>query len=87
MRIFTNLLLLSGISSLVSAQRFVRFIAGDGKEYYGDAILPANTTDASRSTSARVITGDILGEFTITKQVKVHNHFCWCVKLRADGAF
>ncbi|KAJ7153542.1 hypothetical protein C8R43DRAFT_449590 [Mycena crocata] len=62
--VFLNLLL------FVSAQRFVRFISTDGKEYYGDAILPANTTDAAKSTTAKVITGDILGDFTITKQVK-----------------
>ncbi|GLB42867.1 putative fumarylacetoacetate (FAA) hydrolase family protein [Lyophyllum shimeji] len=36
----------------------------------GDAILPLDATDASKSRSARVIEGDILGNFTITKQVK-----------------
>jgi hypothetical protein len=56
---------------LVSAERIVRFISTDGKEYYGDAILPANTTDAAKSTTARVISGDILGSFTVTKEVKV----------------
>ncbi|KAF9472099.1 hypothetical protein BDN70DRAFT_998336 [Pholiota conissans] len=55
---------------LVDAQRFVRFISTDNKEYYGDAILPAKTVDASQSKEARVITGDILGDFTITNQVK-----------------
>jgi len=58
------------VSLAVSAQRFVRFISDDGNEYYGDAILPTNTTDASQSTSARVITGDILGDFNITDEVK-----------------
>jgi len=58
---------------LTNAQRFVRFISTDNKEYYGDAILPSRTTDASKSTTARVITGDILGDFTITNQVKVYN--------------
>ncbi|KAJ7600719.1 hypothetical protein C8J56DRAFT_911097 [Mycena floridula] len=56
--------------SLVNAARLVRFISTDGKEYYGDAILPANSTDAAHSTQAHVISGDILGDFTVTKQVK-----------------
>jgi 2-keto-4-pentenoate hydratase/2-oxohepta-3-ene-1,7-dioic acid hydratase in catechol pathway len=54
----------------VSAQRFVRFISTDNKEYYGDAILPSGTDDASKSTRARVIKGDILNDFTITNEVK-----------------
>jgi hypothetical protein len=61
------------LSTCVNAQRFVRFISNDGKEYYGDAILPPNTTDAFFSESAHIITGDILGDFTITKEVKVHS--------------
>ncbi|KAJ6630125.1 hypothetical protein B0H10DRAFT_1775349 [Mycena sp. CBHHK59/15] len=65
-----HILILLGLSLFASGQRFVRFISTDGNEYYGDAVLPANTTDAAQSTSARVIQGDILGEFTITKQVK-----------------
>jgi len=48
----------------------VRFIATDGKEYTGDAILPPNDTDAAHSKQAKVITGDILGDFQITNQVK-----------------
>ncbi|KAF9005129.1 hypothetical protein BDQ17DRAFT_1240402 [Cyathus striatus] len=52
------------------AQRFVRFISTDDREYYGDAILPSHTTDASKSTQAKVIQGDILGDFTITNQIK-----------------
>jgi len=58
------------LSLCTNAQRFVRFISDDGKEYTGDAILPPNTTDAFFSKSAHVIKGDILGDFTITKQVK-----------------
>jgi 2-keto-4-pentenoate hydratase/2-oxohepta-3-ene-1,7-dioic acid hydratase in catechol pathway len=54
----------------VSAQRFVRFISTDNKEYYGDAILPSGTFDASKSTRARVIKGDILTDFSITNEVK-----------------
>ncbi|KAF9442710.1 fumarylacetoacetate hydrolase [Macrolepiota fuliginosa MF-IS2] len=65
---FSPLLLLLPLA--VNAQRFVRFISTDGKEYTGDAILPSGTSDASKSTSARLITGDILGDFQITNQVK-----------------
>jgi hypothetical protein len=71
---FSPLLLLFPLA--VSAQRFVRFISDDGKEYTGDAILPTGTIDAFNSTSARVVTGDILGDFSITNQVKV------CLKRR-----
>ena len=39
----------------VTAQRVVRFISDDGKEYTGDAILQENSTDARFSKSARVI--------------------------------
>lgn len=66
---FSPLLLL--LPLIVNAQRFVRFISTDGKEYTGDAILPSGTVDASKSKSARLITGDILGDFRITNQVKV----------------
>ncbi|KZV63750.1 hypothetical protein PENSPDRAFT_200156 [Peniophora sp. CONT] len=54
----------------VSAQRIVRFISDDGKEYTGDAILPENSTDARFSTSARVIDGDLFTNFTVTDTVK-----------------
>lgn len=55
-----------------NAQRFVRFISDDGKEYYGDAILQQGSTDAAKSTRARVIRGDILADdFEITDHVKV----------------
>lgn len=66
-----RLLLFCALSLAVEAQRFVRFISTDGQEYTGDVILPPDTTDASKSTSAKVIQGDILGDFTITNQVKV----------------
>jgi len=56
---------------LANAERFVRFISTDGKEYTGDAILPPGTIDASKSKSARVILGDILGDFTVTNETKV----------------
>jgi 2-keto-4-pentenoate hydratase/2-oxohepta-3-ene-1,7-dioic acid hydratase in catechol pathway len=86
MRITANLLFLVGFSLVVSAQRFVRFISDDGNEYYGDAILPANTTDAAESTSARVIQGDILGDFNITNQVKVWNTCGVYAVVHADAA-
>ncbi|KAJ7237365.1 hypothetical protein C8J57DRAFT_1375517 [Mycena rebaudengoi] len=61
---------LLGLVLSATAQRFVRFIATDGKEYTGDAILPPGTTDAAYTKQAKVITGDILGAFQITNQVK-----------------
>lgn len=66
-----SILILVGLALTVNGERLVRFISDDGKEYYGDAILPAHSTDAAHSTSARVITGDILGDFKVTKQVMV----------------
>ncbi|KAJ7146076.1 hypothetical protein C8R44DRAFT_7049 [Mycena epipterygia] len=65
-----TVLCLLGLTFSATAQRFVRFIATDGKTYSGDAILPPNDTDAAHSKQAKVITGDILGDFTITNQVK-----------------
>lgn len=70
----SRLLAFLSLFLLVSAERIVRFVSTDGKEYYGDAILPANTTDAAKSTTARVIQGDVLGDFTVTKEVKVRKH-------------
>ncbi|KAJ7938321.1 hypothetical protein B0H13DRAFT_1138761 [Mycena leptocephala] len=71
MRAKTTLCLsLLSLALSATAQRFVRFVATDGKEYTGDAILPANDTDAAHSKQAKVITGDILGDFNITNQVK-----------------
>ncbi|RDB27789.1 Fumarylacetoacetate hydrolase domain-containing protein 2 [Hypsizygus marmoreus] len=61
---------LASLLLAVEAQRFVRFISTDKREYYGDAILPSGTKDAAKSTRARVIRGDILGDFTITREVK-----------------
>lgn len=69
MRLLQILLPLLSLS-LVHAQRFVRFISDDGREYTGDAILPKGSTDARFSTSAKVIEGDLLGKFTITNSVK-----------------
>jgi len=60
---------LTALLATASAQRFVRFISNDGREHFGDAILPRNTTDARFAKTARVIEGDILGNFTITSRV------------------
>ncbi|ESK93048.1 fumarylacetoacetate hydrolase domain-containing protein 2a [Moniliophthora roreri MCA 2997] len=69
MHIFTFLTFAS-LLLLAQAARIVRFISDDGQEYTGDAILPGNTIDASKSTSARIIEGDVLGNFTVTDNIK-----------------
>lgn len=71
---------------VVNGERIVRFISSDGHEYYGDAILPSNSTDAALSREvcrsfkskplsevkqAKIITGDPLGNFTVTNETKV----------------
>lgn len=50
-------------------QRLIRFLARDGRTYYGDAILPKGVTDIAKTTRARVITGDIFGQHQVTDQV------------------
>ncbi|KAL8880862.1 MAG: hypothetical protein Q9192_007929, partial [Flavoplaca navasiana] len=52
-----------------ATQRLIRFLAKDGKTYYGDAILPSGIVDISKATQARVIKGDIFGKHDITDQV------------------
>lgn len=76
MRIALKLISLVSFAVVVAAERFVRFISTDGLEYTGDAILPNGTTDASLSTSAKVIQGDILSNFTVTDEVKVPSFRC-----------
>ncbi|KAG0638502.1 hypothetical protein HOY80DRAFT_1077983 [Tuber brumale] len=50
--------------------RLIRFIAADGKTYYGEAILPTGISDVSRVAKARVIEGDILSlGYKVTDQV------------------
>ncbi|MCJ1350748.1 MAG: hypothetical protein MMC33_000729 [Icmadophila ericetorum] len=49
--------------------RLVRFVAKDGKKYYGDAILPSGVTDLAKTKQARVIKGDIFGTHDVTDQV------------------
>lgn len=49
-----------------SFQRLVRFLARDGRTYYGDAILPRGTNDISKANQARIIKGDIFGKHDVT---------------------
>ncbi|KAL8737359.1 MAG: hypothetical protein Q9181_001776 [Wetmoreana brouardii] len=49
--------------------RLIRFLAKDGRTYYGDAILSSGVTDITKATQARVIKGDILGKHDITNQI------------------
>ncbi|KAK0456357.1 hypothetical protein EV421DRAFT_1698817 [Armillaria borealis] len=63
-------LVLTALFLLAGGERIVRFISSDGNIYFGDAILPTNTTDAFFSTHARIIQGDILGNFTVTREIK-----------------
>ncbi|KAG9255058.1 fumarylacetoacetate hydrolase family protein [Emericellopsis atlantica] len=52
-----------------SFSRLVRFVARDGQTYYGDAILPAGTTDISKARQARIIQGDIFRTHRVTDEV------------------
>ncbi|CAI7565199.1 unnamed protein product [Penicillium discolor] len=47
----------------------IRFLAKDGQIYYGDAILPSGVSDIAKAAKARVIQGDIFGQYRITEQV------------------
>lgn len=50
-------------------QRLVRFLAKDGRTYYGDALLPKGITDIAQAKQARVIHGPIFGKHEVTDQV------------------
>ena len=52
----------------------MRFLAKDGRTYYGDAILPPGVTDIARAAQARVIKGDIYGSHEVTDQIAVGMH-------------
>ncbi|EGO51424.1 hypothetical protein NEUTE1DRAFT_70153 [Neurospora tetrasperma FGSC 2508] len=54
---------------MASFTRLVRFLARDGRTYYGDAILPQGVSDIRAAKQARLITGDIFGSYTVTDQV------------------
>ncbi|KAI1208994.1 uncharacterized protein F4807DRAFT_428377 [Annulohypoxylon truncatum] len=49
--------------------RLIRFLAKNGKTYYGDAILPEGVTDIAKTKKAKVIKGDIFGKHEVTDQV------------------
>lgn len=49
--------------------RLVRFLAKDGRVYYGDALLPAGETNIAKARRARIVTGDIFGKHEVTDQV------------------
>lgn len=55
--------------SLTSIQRLVRFLAKDGRTYYGDAILPHGVTDIAKAKQAKIIQGQIFGKHDVTDQV------------------
>ncbi|EHL03241.1 putative Fumarylacetoacetate hydrolase domain-containing protein 2A [Glarea lozoyensis 74030] len=50
-------------------QRLVRFLAKDGKTYYGDAILPQGVTDISKAKQAKIIRGEIFGKHEVTDRL------------------
>jgi len=47
----------------------VRFLAKDGRTYYGDAILPHGVTDIAKARQAKLITGSIFGKHEVTEEV------------------
>lgn len=51
------------------SQRLIRFLAKDGKTYYGDAILPAGTTDIGKAKQARIINGSPFAKHEVTDHV------------------
>ena len=50
-------------------QRLVRFLAKDGKTYYGDAILPQGVNDISKAKQAKIIRGEIFGNHEVTDRL------------------
>ena len=59
---------------LTFEQRLIRFLAKDGRTYYGDAILPQGVSDIAKTKQARVVKGDIFGKHVVTDQVAVGTH-------------
>ena len=55
--------------------RLVRFLAKDGKIYYGDAILPKGVNDIGGARQARVIKGNVFGEHNVTEQIAVRESY------------
>lgn len=54
---------------MAAFSRLIRFLAKDGRIYYGDAILPTGVTDLGKTTQARIIKGDIFGQHYVTDQI------------------
>jgi 2-keto-4-pentenoate hydratase/2-oxohepta-3-ene-1,7-dioic acid hydratase in catechol pathway len=52
----------------IATQRLVRFLAKDGRIYYGDAVLPSGVTDIAKAQRAKIINGDIFGQHEVTDQ-------------------
>ncbi|PON21621.1 fumarylacetoacetate hydrolase [Trichoderma gamsii] len=48
--------------------RLIRFLAKDGRTYYGDAILPQGVSDVAKAQRARIIEGDIFGKYHVTDE-------------------
>ncbi|PMD19790.1 hypothetical protein NA56DRAFT_690370 [Hyaloscypha hepaticicola] len=55
---------------MASFSRLVRFLARDGRTYYGDAILPSGVTDIAKAKQAKIIRGQIFGKYDVTDQVE-----------------
>lgn len=55
--------------------RLVRFLAKDGRTYYGDAILSQGVSDIGKTKQARVIKGDVFGTHDVTEQIAVRANF------------
>ncbi|KAL2054243.1 hypothetical protein ABVK25_005384 [Lepraria finkii] len=63
---------------MAAFSRLVRFLAKDGRTYYGDAILPQGVSDLAKTKQARVIKGDIFGKHNVTEQIVVSlPHTVW----------
>ncbi|KAK5658744.1 hypothetical protein OQA88_1553 [Cercophora sp. LCS_1] len=54
---------------MASFTRLVRFLARDGRTYYGDAILPKGISDISKAKQAHIVKGDIFGKHDVTDEV------------------
>ncbi|KAK0731161.1 Fumarylacetoacetase-like protein [Lasiosphaeris hirsuta] len=54
---------------MTAFSRLVRFLAKDGRTYYGDAILPRGISDISKARQARIVKGDIFGKHDVTDDV------------------
>ena len=50
-------------------QRLVRFLAKNGRTYYGDAILPHGVTDIAKAKQAKIIHGPVFGKHDVTEEV------------------